>query len=189
MAMKCPSCGGELLELDRSGIKIDACRNCRGVWLDRGELDNILERERQVVGGADDEEFIREMTGGGGKERKSGYGFDTHTAREDLHRLPPPQAAQEAQEELPRRAVRLINAVHSILFARDADAARAFFADVLELDSVDAGGGWLIFALPPAELAIHPADDGEAAARALPDDRRPRRDARAAARARGHYRV
>ena len=80
MAMKCPSCGGELLELDRSGIKIDACRNCRGVWLDRGELDNILERERQVVGGADDEDFIREMTGGGGKERKSGYGFDTHTA-------------------------------------------------------------------------------------------------------------
>jgi catechol 2,3-dioxygenase-like lactoylglutathione lyase family enzyme len=52
----------------------------------------------------------------------------------------------------------LINAVHSILFARDADAARAFFKDVLELDSVDAGGGWLIFALPPAELAIHPAD-------------------------------
>jgi catechol 2,3-dioxygenase-like lactoylglutathione lyase family enzyme len=52
----------------------------------------------------------------------------------------------------------LIDAVHSILFARDADAARAFFADVLELESVDAGGGWLIFALPPAELAVHPAD-------------------------------
>ena len=55
----------------------------------------------------------------------------------------------------------MIDAVHSILFARDADAARAFFADVLELNSVDAGGGWLIFALPPAELAIHPADGGE----------------------------
>jgi catechol 2,3-dioxygenase-like lactoylglutathione lyase family enzyme len=52
----------------------------------------------------------------------------------------------------------LISGVHSILFARDADAARAFFSDVLELDSVDAGGGWLIFALPPAELAVHPAD-------------------------------
>jgi catechol 2,3-dioxygenase-like lactoylglutathione lyase family enzyme len=53
----------------------------------------------------------------------------------------------------------LINAVHSILFARDAEAARAFFADVLELASVDAGGGWLIFALPPAELAVHPGDE------------------------------
>ena len=52
----------------------------------------------------------------------------------------------------------MINAVHSILFARDADAARAFFADVLGLESVDAGGGWLIFALPPAELAVHPAE-------------------------------
>lgn len=53
----------------------------------------------------------------------------------------------------------MINAVHSILFARDADATRAFFADVLELESVDAGGGWRIFALPPAELAVHPAED------------------------------
>ena len=54
----------------------------------------------------------------------------------------------------------MINAVHSILFARDADAARAFFSDVLDLESVDAGGGWRIFALPPAELAVHPADEG-----------------------------
>jgi catechol 2,3-dioxygenase-like lactoylglutathione lyase family enzyme len=54
----------------------------------------------------------------------------------------------------------MINAVHSILFARDADAARAFFADVLKLKSVDAGGGWPIFALPPAELAVHPAAEG-----------------------------
>ena len=79
MAMQCPSCSGELQELDRSGVRIDACRNCRGVWLDRGELDRILERERQVVGGADDEDFIREMTGGGG-ERKHSYGLDSHTA-------------------------------------------------------------------------------------------------------------
>ena len=52
----------------------------------------------------------------------------------------------------------MLTAAHTILFASDADAARAFFRDVLELDAVDAGGGWLIFALPPAELAIHPAD-------------------------------
>ena len=53
----------------------------------------------------------------------------------------------------------MIDAVHSILFARDADAVRAFLTDVLELESVDAGGGWLIFALPPAELAVHPGDE------------------------------
>lgn len=53
---------------------------------------------------------------------------------------------------------RMIDAVHSIIFASDADAARKFFADVLELESVDAGGGWLIFALPPAELAVHPSE-------------------------------
>ncbi len=54
----------------------------------------------------------------------------------------------------------MINAVHSILYAHDAEAARAFFRDVLELESVDAGGGWLVFALPPAELAVHPAEEG-----------------------------
>src|SRR5215831_9649114 len=51
--------------------------------------------------------------------------------------------------------------MHTILYARDAEAARAFFRDVLGLDSVDAGGGWLIFALPPGELACHPADGPE----------------------------
>ncbi len=68
-----------MVELERSGVRIDACRNCRGVWLDRGELERILERERQVVGAADDEDFIREMTGGG-KEPKRGYDFDARTA-------------------------------------------------------------------------------------------------------------
>jgi catechol 2,3-dioxygenase-like lactoylglutathione lyase family enzyme len=53
---------------------------------------------------------------------------------------------------------RLIGAVHLTVFSTDAEATRAFFRDVLELDSVDAGGGWLIFALPPAELGVHPTD-------------------------------
>ena len=47
---------------------------------------------------------------------------------------------------------------HTILYAEDPDAARAFLSDVLGLPSVDAGGGWLIFRSPPAELAVHPAD-------------------------------
>ena len=50
-----------------------------------------------------------------------------------------------------------ITGVHAILYTADAGADRTFFADVLGLQSVDAGGGWLIFALPPAELAAHPA--------------------------------
>jgi catechol 2,3-dioxygenase-like lactoylglutathione lyase family enzyme len=50
----------------------------------------------------------------------------------------------------------VITGTHAIVFAQDAEAARAFFADVLDLRAVDAGGGWLIFALPPAELACHP---------------------------------
>jgi catechol 2,3-dioxygenase-like lactoylglutathione lyase family enzyme len=50
----------------------------------------------------------------------------------------------------------MISGGHVIVYSRDADADRAFFADVLRLASVDAGGGWLIFALPPAEVAVHP---------------------------------
>ena len=50
-----------------------------------------------------------------------------------------------------------ITGVHAILYTRDAEADRAWLADVLGLESVDAGGGWLIFVLPPAELATHPA--------------------------------
>ena len=52
----------------------------------------------------------------------------------------------------------MITGAHAIVYSRDADADRAFFRDVLGFPSVDAGGGWLIFALPPAELAAHPAD-------------------------------
>jgi len=50
--------------------------------------------------------------------------------------------------------------MHAIVFSPDAAKVRAFFADVLGLSSVDAGGGWPIFALPPAELAVHPAEGG-----------------------------
>ena len=48
--------------------------------------------------------------------------------------------------------------MHAIVFSAEAEKVRAFFADVLGMPSADAGGGWLIFALPPAELAVHPAD-------------------------------
>jgi hypothetical protein len=47
---------------------------------------------------------------------------------------------------------------HSIIYSRNPDADRAFFRDVLKLPNVDVGGGWLIFGLPPAEVAVHPSD-------------------------------
>ena len=52
----------------------------------------------------------------------------------------------------------MINGAHVIIYSKDADADRAFFRDVLHFPAVDAGRGWLIFALPPAELAVHPAE-------------------------------
>ena len=54
----------------------------------------------------------------------------------------------------------MITGVHALIFTTDAERDRAFFRDVLEFPSVDAGGGWLIFGLPPAELAAHPAETG-----------------------------
>jgi catechol 2,3-dioxygenase-like lactoylglutathione lyase family enzyme len=54
----------------------------------------------------------------------------------------------------------VITSVHTIVYASDADQARAFFRDVLGLPNVDARDGWLIFKLPPAELAVHPAAAG-----------------------------
>jgi predicted enzyme related to lactoylglutathione lyase len=53
----------------------------------------------------------------------------------------------------------VITGAHTIIFTNDAEGVRAFFRDVLGLPSVDAGGGWLIFALPPAEVAVHSTDD------------------------------
>jgi catechol 2,3-dioxygenase-like lactoylglutathione lyase family enzyme len=54
----------------------------------------------------------------------------------------------------------MITGAHVIVYSADAEADRAFIRDVLGFESVDAGGGWLIFALPPAEAAVHPAEPG-----------------------------
>jgi catechol 2,3-dioxygenase-like lactoylglutathione lyase family enzyme len=52
----------------------------------------------------------------------------------------------------------MISGTHVIVYSKEADADRAFFRDVLGFKSVDAGHGWLIFALPPAEAAFHPGE-------------------------------
>lgn len=68
----------------------------------------------------------------------------------------------------------MITAVHTLVYAEDADAARAFFRDVLGWPHVDAGGGWLIFRTGPSELGVHPAetarDSGHQAITLMCDD-------------------
>ncbi len=56
----------------------------------------------------------------------------------------------------------MINGTHALIYADDADAARAFLRDVLELPNIDVHDGWLIFRMPPAELGVHPTDVGSA---------------------------
>ena len=55
----------------------------------------------------------------------------------------------------------MIIGAHSILYSTDADADRAFLRDVLRFPSVDVGEGWLIFGLPPSEVAVHPGDEND----------------------------
>ena len=56
---------------------------------------------------------------------------------------------------------RMIHGAHIIIYSKDSEADRAFFHDVLKYESVDAGNGWLIFALPPAEVAVHPSEEND----------------------------
>jgi catechol 2,3-dioxygenase-like lactoylglutathione lyase family enzyme len=66
---------------------------------------------------------------------------------------------ERAHWESMERRTTMIFGAHVILYSRDAEADRAFLRDVLGFSTVDAGHGWLIFALPPAEAAVHPAEE------------------------------
>lgn len=55
----------------------------------------------------------------------------------------------------------MITGAHSIIYSTNAEADRAFLRDVLKLPNVDVGDGWLIFGLPPAEVAVHPSDEND----------------------------
>ena len=65
------------------------------------------------------------------------------------------------REQLFKRTKLMIFGAHVILYSKDAAADRAFLRDILGFSSVDAGHGWLIFTLPPAEVAVHPAEDSD----------------------------
>jgi hypothetical protein len=55
----------------------------------------------------------------------------------------------------------MISGVHVMIFSKDAEADRAFLRDVVGIDSIDAGHGWMIFKLPPAELGVHPGEQND----------------------------
>ena len=55
----------------------------------------------------------------------------------------------------------MITGAHSIIYTKDPEADRAFLRDVLEFPNVDVGGGWLIFGLPPSEVAFHPSEKND----------------------------
>ena len=55
----------------------------------------------------------------------------------------------------------MLNGAHAIIYSKDPDADRAFLRDVLKLPHVDVGEGWLIFGLPPAEVAVHPGEQND----------------------------
>ena len=67
--LRCPSCGARLVEVERSEVLIDACPECRGVWLDRGELDKILAKERAAGSTDPDQDFFNEVEGRRARER------------------------------------------------------------------------------------------------------------------------
>lgn len=76
MNMKCPNCTLDLVISERQGVEIDYCPQCRGVWLDRGELDKILERSvpaeaRPPARGPYDDDRYDDRKPGYGKRRKS----------------------------------------------------------------------------------------------------------------------
>lgn len=86
--MNCPNCGETLRERERSGIEIDVCPVCRGVWLDRGELDKLLDRENRYYDDDDDD------SGGRGREpeyARQGGRADDHGRERGYGGQPPKQ--------------------------------------------------------------------------------------------------
>jgi hypothetical protein len=95
--------------------------------------------------------------GGGNTRHASGR---HHLGRRPTARLAPPtQRSTDTRADAGSgQSVEMIYGSHFVVFSSDPDVDRAFLAEVLGLEHVDAGGGWLIFGLPPAEVAVHPAE-------------------------------
>ena len=73
--MNCPACNIPLVMADRQGVEIDYCSRCRGVWLDRGEIDKIVEREAAAYGPTSEGASSRDERGYG-RDRDDAYRHD-----------------------------------------------------------------------------------------------------------------
>lgn len=73
--MNCPTCSVPLLISERQGIEIDYCQKCRGVWLDRGELDKLIERASPMSGPQQDSGYDDDKKGYGQSQKPSGFGM------------------------------------------------------------------------------------------------------------------
>jgi uncharacterized protein len=72
--MNCPSCTGELEQRKRNDVEVDVCNTCRGIWLDRGELDKIIANETQYYDRDDDDGDDDDGNGRGrGRQGKRGF--------------------------------------------------------------------------------------------------------------------
>ena len=95
----CPKCRGAFVEIDRSGIKIDVCQECRGVFLDRGELDQIIAADQRAVSNVydEDESFFRHLAGQHGRAARAAGSSRRRRAQPAQPAYTPPPAQQPAQ--------------------------------------------------------------------------------------------
>jgi Zn-finger nucleic acid-binding protein len=89
--MICPNCGETLRERERSGIEIDICPVCRGVWLDRGELDKLIDRESRYEDEDDDDDFDRDRGRREPEYAREGARSSDREYRDSGRRDQPPQ--------------------------------------------------------------------------------------------------
>jgi Zn-finger nucleic acid-binding protein len=97
--MKCPQCQQpDLVMADRQGVEIDYCPQCRGVWLDRGELDKIIERAAQYESGVRGREYDRDDADDD-DERQRHYNQQRHSSPNQPPPLPPQQQSYHQKKK------------------------------------------------------------------------------------------
>jgi hypothetical protein len=106
-----------------------------------------------------------------GKQKNEDVPGDTaiHISKEGIHAGTVPQRGRHCKTSsvllnaMPQLSeeIEMIIGAHSIIYSTNAEADRAFFRDVLKFTHADAGDGWLIFGLPPSELAVHPSEEND----------------------------